>query len=81
LGRKDRERFQRLRDMNPDYVGYRGVSTVTTRAASPTTETVVCSVCSRRRNVASDSLPEDVSTYVCLRCQDVSGVYSVGVTQ
>lgn len=73
MGRKDRERFQRLRDGNPDYVGYRGLDTVITRVPSPATEPVVCSVCNRKRNVASDSLPEDVSAYVCLSCQDDSG--------
>ena len=73
MGRKDRERFQRLRDGNPDYVGYRGLNTTTIiKAPSPATETVVCSVCNRKRNVASDSLPEDVSTFVCLRCQEDS---------
>ena len=70
MGRKDRERFQRLREGNPDYVGFRGLDTVTVRAPSPATETVVCSICDRKRNVARDSLPEDVSTFVCLRCQD-----------
>jgi len=70
LGRKDRERFQRLRESNPGYVGFRGSDTVIIRVPSPATETVVCSVCNRKRNVASDSLPEDVSTFVCLRCQD-----------
>ena len=70
MGRKDRERFQRLRDSNPDYVGYRGKETVTAQAPLPETEPVVCSVCNRKRNVDSDSLPEDVSTFVCLRCQE-----------
>ncbi len=70
MGRKDRERFQRLRDGNSDYVGYRGTETVTVQAPLPETETVVCSVCNRKRNVGSDSLPEDVSTFVCLRCQE-----------
>ena len=73
MGRKDRERFLQLREENPDYVGFRGGNTVITRVAPPTTETVVCSVCNRKRNVASDSLPEDISAYVCLRCQDESG--------
>ncbi len=73
MGRKDRERFLRLQEQNSDYVGFRGANTVTTRAPSPATETVVCSVCNRKRNVASDSIPEDVSTYVCLRCQDDNG--------
>ena len=70
MGRKDRERFQRLRDSNPDYVGYRGKETVTVQAPLPETETVVCSACNRKRNVDSDSLPEDVSAFVCLRCQE-----------
>ncbi|HIN35360.1 MAG TPA: hypothetical protein EYM75_06405 [Dehalococcoidia bacterium] len=70
MGRKDRERFQRLKDGNPDYVGYRGKETVTVQAPLPETETVVCSVCNRKRNVDSDSLPEDVSAFVCLRCQE-----------
>ena len=70
MGRKDRERFQRLRDSNPDYVGYRGKETAAVQARLPETETVVCSVCNRKRNVDSDSLPEDVSTFVCLRCQE-----------
>ncbi|PKB70735.1 MAG: hypothetical protein BZY87_09445 [SAR202 cluster bacterium Io17-Chloro-G6] len=70
MGRKDRERFLQLQRENPDYAGFRGNNTVITRVAPPTTETVVCSVCQRKRNVAADSLPEDVSTYVCLRCRD-----------
>jgi len=70
LGRKDRERFQRLRDSNPEYVGYRGKETATAQTPLSETETVVCSVCNRKRNVDSDSLPEDVSTFVCLRCQE-----------
>lgn len=70
MGRKDRERFQRLRDSNPDYGGYRGKETVAVQARLPETETVVCSVCNRKRNVDSDNLPDDVSTFVCLRCQE-----------
>ena len=72
MGRKDRERFQRLRESNPDYVGYRGSDTTAVQAQSKEPETValVCSVCNRRRNVASDSLPEDAGAFVCLRCQE-----------
>ena len=71
MGRKDRERFQRLREGNPNYVGYRGLDTVTvTEALPPQMETLACSVCNRKRNVANDSLPEDISTFVCLRCQE-----------
>ena len=71
MGRKDRERFLKLQGADSDYVGFRGKDTVVIpRAAPVTTETVVCSVCQRKRNVASDSIPEDRSSYVCLQCQD-----------
>ena len=69
--RKDRERFQRMREQNPDYTGFRGVDTfVATPAPPPVLESVVCSVCNRRRNVPIETLPEDRSSFVCLRCQD-----------
>ena len=72
MGRKDRDRFQRLRESNPGYVGYRGPDALTmpVRSSESETETVICVVCQRKRNVVSDSLPEDVSTFVCLRCQE-----------
>ena len=71
MGRKDRERFMRMKEANPDYQGFRGSATVMvapTRSATAT-ESVTCSVCNRRRNVNVENLPEDRSTYVCLRCQ------------
>ena len=67
--RKDQERFQRLKAQNPDYVGFRGADTAPPRPPE-VLESVVCSVCNRRRNVAVSTLPEDRSTFVCLRCQD-----------
>ena len=72
MGRKDRERFMQLKEANPDYQGFRGAGTVTAAAPPPmpATESVTCSVCNRRRNVNVDNLPEDRSTYVCLRCQE-----------
>ena len=72
MGRKDRERFQRMRESNPDYVGYRGLDTETAQAPPPEVETVtvVCSVCQRKRNVASATLSEDISTFICLSCQE-----------
>ena len=72
MGRKDRERFLRLKESNPDYEGFRGSATITVAAPppQPVTESVTCSVCNRRRNVNVENLPEDRSEYVCLRCQD-----------
>ena len=69
--RKDRERFQRMKEQNPDYTGFRGADTVVaTPPPPPVLESVVCSVCNRRRNVPVETLPEDRSSFVCLRCQD-----------
>ena len=69
--RKDRERLARLKQQNPDYVGFRGADTVTEKAP-PAMESVACSVCQRKRNVAADTLPTDRSSYVCLGCQDTN---------
>ena len=77
--RKDQERFRRLKEQNPDYAGFRGMDTVTAKAA-PALESVECSVCHRRRNVPADSLPADRGDYVCLRCQEAEAPVSEGVS-
>ena len=66
--RKDHERFARLKQHNPEYVGFRGAGTITAKAQAPL-ESAICSVCNRKRNVPSDSVPEDRGSYVCARCQ------------
>ena len=66
--RKDAERFRRLKAQNPDYVGFRGVHTAPARPV-PVMESVTCSVCNRKRNADRNTLPEDRSRYVCVRCQ------------
>ena len=66
--RKDLERFLRLKQDNPGYQGFRGLDTVTEKP-SPALESVVCSVCGRKRNVASDTIPEDRDSFVCISCQ------------
>ncbi len=72
MGRKDRERFLRMKAENPDYQGFRGttVAVAPPPPPAPVTESVTCSVCNRRRNVNVDNLPEDRTTYVCLRCRE-----------
>ena len=69
--RKDRERFQRIKEQNPDYTGFRGADTVVATPSPPPLllESVTCSVCQRRRNVPADTLPQDRAEYVCIRCQ------------
>ena len=67
--RKDMERFLRRKQQNADYVGFRGVGTVA-EPVPVALESVVCSVCQRKRNVEVDTLPEDRSTFVCMNCQE-----------
>ena len=70
MGRKDRERFQRLRETNPDYAGYRGLDTASVRSPTQETVTMTCSTCQRKRNVTAVSLPEDMGQFICMRCQE-----------
>ena len=66
--RKDMERFLRLKQQNTDYVGFRGIGTAA--AVTVALESVICSVCQRKRNVEVDTLPEDRTTFVCMTCQE-----------
>ena len=76
--RKDAERFTRLKEQNPGYMGFRGANTAAARPAA-SLETVICSVCNRKLNVDGHSLPADRSEYVCLRCQEVQAPASTAV--
>ncbi len=71
--RKDLERYLRLKQQNPDYAGFRGAETVAAQPP-PALESIVCSVCQRKRNIAADSLPDDRSSFVCLSCQERGAV-------
>lgn len=70
--RKDADRFRRLKAQNPDYVGFRGVNTAPAKPV-PVMESVTCSVCNRKRNADRNTLPEDRSRYVCVRCRTDQG--------
>ena len=37
-------------------------------------ESVICSVCHRRRNVPADTLPADRDAFVCMQCQEGQAV-------
>lgn len=70
--RKDMERFLSRRQRNQDYVGFRGAGIAAATPVPAALESVVCSVCNRKRNVEIDTLPEDRSTFVCKTCQEAA---------
>ena len=68
--RKDRERFLEKKRLNPDYQGFRGQGVDASGAGNAPLEMVTCSVCGRRRNVATGVAHEARDSYVCLSCQE-----------
>ncbi len=70
--RKDRERFLQMKQLNPEYKGFRGGAAGGPGADAPL-ESVTCSKCGRRRNVAVGIALEQGESYVCLSCQEEQG--------
>lgn len=68
--RKDRERYLRLKQQDAAYTGFRGLEVKAAPPSPPVLESVVCSVCHRKRNVPAASLPDDRDSYICLSCQE-----------
>ena len=68
--RKDRGRFQEKKRRNPDYVGFRGFDSEPEKRGQTPTQTVACSVCGRKRNVAVGIALEAGDNYVCLACSE-----------
>ena len=68
--RKDRDRYLAMKDLNPDYQGFRGYDLGPTPAENTQLEAVTCTVCGRRRNVAVEIAQEQGEKYVCLSCRE-----------
>ena len=68
--RKDRERFLRLKQQNPGYLGFRGGAPAAVSAPAPELVSVLCTVC---RRVPVESISGTGEDYVCIRCQDLPG--------
>ena len=66
--RKDRERFEAMKRLDPDYWGFRGHGGEPTRPGKTPLEPVTCSVCGRKRNVPRGVAVEQGDRYVCARC-------------
>ena len=65
--RKDRERFEAMQRMDPDYLGFRGYAQEPSEGNVPL-ESVNCTVCGRTRNVPRGIAVEQRDNFVCSSC-------------
>ena len=68
--RKDRERISAMKRLNPDYPGFRGLSSEPAKTGGTPLATAICSNCGRRRNVPLGIVLEQSDSFVCLSCQE-----------
>ncbi len=68
--RKDRERFEAMRRLDPDYRGFRGYQNQPDRPGKAPLRAVKCSVCGYTRNVPLGVALEQGDKYVCARCKE-----------
>ena len=66
--KRDRERLEAMRRLDPDYTGFRGHNSEPSRSGKTPLEAVTCSVCGRKRNVPRGVAVEQGENYVCARC-------------
>ena len=66
--RKDRQRVEDMRRLNPDYKGFRGFDREPDRQGNTPLRAVKCSVCGFKRNVPVGVAEERGDSFVCSRC-------------
>ena len=72
--RKDRERVEAMKRLDPDYKGFRGHSNEPTRPGKTPLEAVTCRICGRKRNVPRGVALEQGENYVCSSCTENGSV-------
>ncbi len=78
--RKDRERYQAMLHMDPDYLGFRGYAAEPSQGNVPL-ESVNCTVCGRTRNVPRGIAVEQRYNYVCSNCLEKQDEETQDVSQ
>ncbi len=68
--RKDRERFEAMKRLNPDYQGFRGYEVEPTSPGAAPLQAMVCTVCGRKRNVPVGVALDPQAPFVCQQCRD-----------
>ncbi len=67
--RRDRERYEAMRRMDPGYRGFRGHSSEPRAVVEPL-EPVPCTACGRTRNVPHSVATQQRDSFVCARCNE-----------
>ncbi|MBI2935777.1 MAG: hypothetical protein HYY31_03075 [Chloroflexi bacterium] len=68
--RRDRDRIDVMRRLDPGYPGFRGPEKEPTRPGNLVLVSVVCSICQRKRNIPPGMVPQRTEEYVCLSCRE-----------
>ncbi len=68
--RKDRERFEAMKRLDPEYRGFRGYGKEPSRPGGVPLVPVTCSVCGRKRNVPRGVAAEQGDNFVCMSCME-----------
>jgi len=59
-----------MKQLNPDYPGFRGSSPPEAVSSREALQTVTCSQCGRKRNVPTNVAAEHSEDYICATCQE-----------
>ena len=68
--RKDRQRFEAMRRLNPDYRGFRGYGNEADRPGKTPLVAVTCTLCGRKRNVPAGVAAEQGDAFICSTCRE-----------
>jgi hypothetical protein len=71
--RKDRDRYEAMRGLDPDYRGFRGHGNEPSRPGKAPRATAVCAICGRKRNVPVGVALEQGGDFVCASCAEEGG--------
>ena len=68
--KKDRQRYEAMKSLNPDYKGFRGLHMEPDRPGQTPLVALTCTVCGRKRNIPLGVAAEQGERYVCQTCRD-----------
>ncbi len=68
--RKDQQRYEAMKHLNPDYKGFRGHGVEPDQPGQTPLQAITCTVCGRKRNVPLGVAVAEDEQYVCQQCQE-----------